>query len=376
MQIFREKNMCTGCSACANICPVKCIAMKPDRYGFLYPEVDETKCIKCGLCQRHCHTFLEKKEDSGSPSLYSFVHPEKEVLLHSSSGGAFRAIADRIISQGGYVCAAIYDENWIVRHVISNKPEDILKMQSSKYSQSDLGNVFEEIKKLLTEHKKVLFAGTPCQVLGLKSFLGKKYPELFLLDLICHSVPSPLIFKQYIGLLEKKYGKLLDFNFRNKQAGWKNYALFVKGTKKEVFLPHKGNEYMEAFLDGIYHRESCNICPVKQRTGYQSDITLGDFWGYEKLHPPKEIFNGISAVIVNTAKGYSLIDLMPENEENMEKFIQVNSRYCSCACRSGKAGYFWKYFYNCNLAKAYRMLYKKPLIIRFKILVKKCFIFQ
>ncbi len=369
MQVFKEKNMCTGCSACVNVCPVKCITMEPDRYGFLYPKVNEALCVKCGRCRKHCHTFAAQRDFSQS-KLYSFISSDEENLLLSSSGGAFGTIAKRIIDNGGYVCAAVFDKDWKVRHIISNEVEQIKCMQGAKYVQSDLGYVFTEIRTLLDDGKKLLFVGTPCQVLGLKTFLQRDYAGLFLIDVICHSVPSPMIFSEYIKLLEKKCGKLSNFEFRNKKNGWKNYSIHVVGAVDEKYWSHKGDWYMEGFLDGLYHRSCCDICPVKTRLGYQSDLTLGDFWGYDVLYPDTDIFNGVSAVIVNTSKGYDMLDVEYENAESLELFSKVNTKYYTCSKRAEGAELFWKYFSSCGLSSAFRKLYRKPFIIKLKTFVK------
>lgn len=373
MNVYKKKDMCTGCGVCASICPFTCIEMICDKYGFLYPQVDSNRCINCGLCKQHCHTYLKKNEGCPSPKLYSYTINDKTQLLKSSSGGAFYTMASKMIAEGGYVCAAVYDEHWVVRHIISNRLEDITRMQGSKYSQSYLGNCFDEIKTRLNEKKKVLFVGNPCQVLGLKCFLKKNYEDLYLVDFVCHSIPSPIIFAEYIKLLEKEFGKLQNFEFRNKKYGWKNYAVYVKGDKKEGYLHHKGNVYLDAYFDGVYHRECCNSCPVKTRTGYRSDVTIGDFWGYEKIGKNKEydLNSGISAVIINTKKGAQLFSQEDLIEEDIELFRKKNIKMEQCSSRSEKMETFWCNYETKGLQYAYKKLYEKPISIRIKTFIKE-----
>ncbi len=371
MQVYKDINMCTGCSACVSICPNNCITMVEDQKGFLYPSVNEALCTKCGLCQSRCHTFIEKQAVAVKENVYSFVNSNKDVLLTSSSGGAFYEIASNIIKKKGVVCAAVYDSDWSVKHIITDKLEDLKKMQGSKYVQSRMENCFSKIKAYLKNDTTVLFVGTPCQVLGLKTFLNKDYDNLYLIDIICHSVPSPLIFKEYLNLLETQVGKIKHINLRDKTNGWSEYGLRIEGEKEDVFLPHKGNLYIEGFLDGLYHRPSCNECPVKARTGYQSDITLGDFWGYADIYPQADISNGVSAICVHSDKGEHLVSNMKPNEEKFEDLIKKNKRYNCSVTVSLQSDRFWHLYKKYGLKKAYRIIYRKPLITKFKTFIRK-----
>ncbi len=369
-RIYCDKKLCTGCSACYAVCPVGCIEMLPDGKGFLYPSIDEEKCVHCGKCKSACQTYIEEKS-AYTPELYGYVNPDTETLLKSSSGGIFSALTEKILAKGGYVCGAVFDEKISVRHIVTNDAEDIRKMRGSKYVQSRMENCFSEILRLLDSGKTVLFTGTPCQVLGLKCFLKKDYGNLFTVDCVCHSIPSPLIFSKYIQSIERVDGKIIDFSFRNKKDGWNNYNLYYKTCVGEKYLPHKGNYYMEGFLDGLYNRESCNSCPVKTRAGYASDITIGDYWHAKELTPEIYNENGVSAVLVNSVKGKELLRGIPIKKYEIEAFLNVNKKYSECAKTGVKSDLFWLEFNKNGIDAAYKKAYKLPFKIKIKTVIKK-----
>lgn len=374
MQIYKDIQLCTGCSNCANICPKKCVSMQSDDKGFLYPIVDTSLCINCLKCQSVCPTYA-KASNPSIPKLYAYTNSDEETLIKCSSGGAFGSIAEKIISVGGYVCGAIWTTDFSVKHIITNKLQEIKKMYGSKYLQSDLNNCFVQIKSLLEDSKTVLFCGAPCQVLALKNFLQRDYQNLLTIDFICHSIPSPKIFKAYKNSLEKSNGRLSSFHFRDKTHGWENYSLCAEFENKKELYPHKGNLYMELFLDGIITRECCASCPVKTITGYASDITLGDFWGAKTLCPELYNENGVSAIITHTQNGKDYIKHLTTNECDFDSFIKINSAYNTPHLINEKASLFWRLFNKYGLKKAGKQIYKKSFLIRLKTAIKKFFKF-
>jgi coenzyme F420-reducing hydrogenase beta subunit len=203
--IMDVKN-CFGCSACAQICPQQCIRMIPDVEGFEYPSVDESACIKCGLCYEVCPSLKDTLfETAESQKFYAFVYKDRNIVEQSSSGGAFTAIAEAFCNVGSYkIFGAKWNDDFSVSHSSINDVSDIDIFRKSKYLQSEIGNSYIEVENALKDGQTVVFSGTPCQVAGLKSFLKKDYDRLLLLDIICHGVPSKLIFQQYIKSLEKK----------------------------------------------------------------------------------------------------------------------------------------------------------------------------
>ena len=296
-----DKVNCSGCHACYNICPKKCIIMQADEEGFLYPRVDEKDCIDCGLCEKVC-PILNKKNEHLIQQAYACINTNEKIRLSSSSGGIFTVIADYVIEQQGIVFGAAFDENFNVVHRYIDTKEEIALLRGSKYVESRIGNTYEEAKNFLDEGKLVLFTGTPCQISGLKNFLKRDYDKLLCIDIICHGVPSPIVWRKYINFKEKTNGKIENISFRNKGESWKLYSVlfqFKNNTKyKEKFTK---NIYMKGFLQDLYLRPSCYNCNFKTK-GRVSDFTLADFWGINKIYPDMDDDKGVSLVITHSEK--------------------------------------------------------------------------
>lgn len=230
-----DKSKCCGCCACVDCCPKHAIDLRVDIEGFWYPTVDESKCINCNLCDKICpelHISSLKKNDSEKPLVtIAAIHKKMNIRWDSTSGGAFSALAEGMYEQGGYVSGAIYNEDFSVRNYISNKPEDISKLRSSKYLQSKAEGLYEEIQQLLHKGEKVLACGTPCQMAALRSFLRKNYDNLIIIDFICRGVNSPKVYRKYLDSLERKFNaKIVSVKAKNKELGWRNL------TRKVVIL--------------------------------------------------------------------------------------------------------------------------------------------
>lgn len=294
-----KKEQCCGCSACLHICPKQSISFKDDSEGFLYPCVDLTTCINCGLCENVC-PVINQNEERISEVVYAAKHPDEEIRLSSSSGGIFTLIAEKIIDQGGVVFGARFNDKWEVVHSYTDTKEGLVSFRGSKYVQSYIGNSYLQVKAFLEEDRHVMFTGTPCQVAGLKKFLRKDYEKLLTVDVVCHGVPSPKVWRDY--LMNISQGRLIEnVNFRNKESGWKNYQFVVKVGDDIISQPFYENLYMRGFLNDIYLRPSCYSCKVKSgRSG--SDITLGDFWGIDNYFSDLDDDKGISIVLLNTSK--------------------------------------------------------------------------
>ena len=297
-----EKRLCTGCQSCYNVCPKQAIKMKENDEGFLYPEIDEEKCIHCGLCKKVCPINNDTK-DNELQEVYAAINKDEKILFDSSSGGMFTLIADSILKLDGYIYGCVFDENLKVIHIEINKEEDLEKMRGSKYVQSNVGDTFKLVKRRLSNEKYVLYVGTPCQIAGLKNFLGKEYEKLITIDLICHGVPSQKIFDKYIEYISK--GKsITDFKFRDKNKNDINSQIlsYKRNNKKLKIRNPELDPYYGAFYAGKIFRESCYVCKFANcnRVG---DITLGDFWGVEKYHKELASKNGgVSACILNNKK--------------------------------------------------------------------------
>lgn len=312
---IEEKTRCSGCTACYAKCPVNAIKMVEDSEGFKYPQVDKKKCVDCGICEKVCPYITEYTENSLENLVaYGGWSKKTEYRKNGTSGGVFSNIAKYVIDNKGIVCGAIYDKNLEVRHDIIDAIEDICKLNGSKYVQSNLSHMFKTVKEYLEENTMILFTGTPCQVTGLLSFLGKQYDNLITIDLACHGVPSPKVYRKYKNYLENKNrSNLKSINFRTKITGWKKYSTYTKyeNGKEEIMYASK-NPYVRGFLQNVYLRPSCSNC-ISSKLPRNADITLGDFWGVENSYP--ELYNneGTSLILVNSKKGEWLIEKILED---------------------------------------------------------------
>lgn len=310
IEMLREN--CTACGACISICSIGCISFQEDNYGFLFPVVDKNKCIKCGECIRVCpqRAVLIKPEKQTS-----YVVKVKSVknLLMSSSGGAFFAIAKYIIDNNGVVYGCAFDKDIQAKHIRTDNLKDLKKIQGSKYVQSRIDEIFKEIQRDLNNSKLVLFSGTPCQVAGLKSYLGIQYENLITVDLICHGIPSQSYFNKYLAYFEKKNTcKIIEFHFRSKSKsngllrGLVNYKGLVNRKFFLKKLHYADSFYYYYFLHGFINREVCYNCKYANMKR-QGDFTIGDFWGIETIDPKIDTRKGLSLVITNTKRADILL---------------------------------------------------------------------
>lgn len=314
---IQKKTDCCGCSACYNICPKNAISMKPDSLGFLYPSVDETKCISCGLCNKVCP--LQSKIESTEPTtFYAARHKNTNELETSRSGGVFVALYNWIIDQQGSVYGASFDNDLKVCHGRATSLEECACFKGSKYVQSDLKQVFRQVKKDLLEGKFVLFSGTGCQVAGLKNFVPRGLcDKLFLVDIVCHGAPSPRIWMDYVKYMEHNRKKhIVAFNFRDKSInGWRDHT---ESMKFEDGTCVASKIYTNLFYTNKTLRECCYECKFSNlnRVG---DITIADFWGWEKVDPSFNIDDkGCSLVLINSEKGKTLFENILDNIDFVE----------------------------------------------------------
>ena len=290
MPKLAAKEYCTGCTACASVCPKGCIAMTADENGFLCPVIDAQMCVRCGLCEKICPIRNPLKKSEDVPKAYAAFSADEAVRLSSSSGGIFTELAKVVLQRGGAVFGAAYNQQLDVVHICAESEDDIAKLRGAKYAQSDLQGVFAEVKTRLDAAQEVLFSGTPCQVGGLKAFLRRDYKNLLTVDFVCHSVPSPMAWRAYIKhrAAQDNGGELPDsINLRSKQSGWTNYQYSNQFTYRDghTHTAKSGESlYMKLFVGGYINRASCENCQFK---GYNrvSDFTLGDFWGIWDIAP-------------------------------------------------------------------------------------------
>lgn len=319
---------CMGCTACANKCPKKAIEMKEDEFGFIRAFVDKEKCIQCGLCERLCPQIGELNQNTEEPECYA-AWADERIKKNSSSGGLFGVLASYVLEQGGVVCGAAYNSDFSVAHICIEHSRDLSKIQKSKYMQSNIGNSYANICQYLESGRKVLFSGTPCQVAGLNAFLGKKYENLFTVDLVCKGVPSYKLFKESIENVN--WNEINSIDFRDKEYGWNcdHIILKYKDGRKKILstksyvdtIGTSGKEhnwYSEAFLQGYICNEACDDCKFAQ-IPRQADITIGDFWGIWEIDYECFSKQGVSLLLTNTNKGKFLFDSVKAKLEKCEK---------------------------------------------------------
>lgn len=322
IEIYSKHENCCGCAACSNICPKQAITMEGDNKGFLYPLVHKERCVDCSLCVKVCafnrKTELQNKEQHA----YAVKNKNDTVRQNSRSGGVFTAITDQYLENNGIVYGVALDENFEAFHARATQSEERDLFRGSKYIQSKVGTAYQEVKEDLINGKSVVFSGTPCQVNALKSYLGKVNCEnLLLVDIVCHGVPSVKIWRDYLKYYEKKEnGKVVQVDFRNKKKfGW-------AASKETIWINEKSYDndlFINLFNSGVIEREACFNCPYKnlERPG---DITIGDFWGIEKVIKDFNDNKGVSLVICNTSKGQKCF----KNIENKLKSIEVDINDC------------------------------------------------
>lgn len=329
---IKEKSQCCGCSACLNICPTDAITMEHDILGFLYPIIDSQKCIDCGLCDKVCD-FNNKYDKSfllPSPNVYGAWQKDDVERMNSQSGALFSAFAKFVLKEGGIVYGVALNSDFKAEHIRISDLEELYRLKKSKYVQSDIGITFKRIVNDLVDGQTVLFSGTPCQASGLRSFIKNKRVDdnkLYIINIICHGVPSPYIWKDNIKYVERKMKKkVLSANFLDKSiCGWHG--------GKESYTFQKGKPFVSELYTKLYYkhlmlRSSCYICPFANFQ-HPGDITIGDFWGLDKIKPELDKEDkGISLVIINTQKGISLFNKIKAYinyfDSNISECLQPN----------------------------------------------------
>lgn len=303
---IEKPEACCGCGACVSICAKGAITMKEDAAGFIFPSVNEELCVSCGRCADVC-VFTKKGVGAGNePEVYAAVYKDTRVLENSSSGGIFTPLASAVLDEGGAVFGAAWNENNELEHICVESKEELKRLRGSKYVQSSTKDTFKQAKKLLNEGRSVCYCGTPCQIAGLKAFLGREYENLLTIDLVCHGVPSMRMLSDDLkALTGDSFKAIKDIRFRDKRYGWAVKGCVVTDDK-EIKYDAGSSPYYFYFLKGEVYRESCYNCRFPSE-GRQGDITLGDYWGIHgdmikklgDINPDK----GISCVLVNTENG-------------------------------------------------------------------------
>lgn len=307
IEITKKEN-CSGCSACFNICPKKCITMQMDKEGFLYPEVNKAECINCNLCERSCPIINPIQEKKQEQKAFLIQNKDEQIRRESTSGGAFTAIAKYVLSGGGVVFGACFDENYVVKHTYVEREEDLKRFRNSKYVQSQIGDTFSKAKHFLNDNRMVCFSGTPCQIEGLKCCLGKDYDNLITVDVVCRAVPSPLVWKKYFDIKKEEMGTgIKKVMFRDKHYGYKYSTMSVCSDKKEYHSGVESDQWLRSFFSGICNRPSCHECKFKKRYRI-SDFTIWDCFTVDTFVKGMDDDKGTTRMIIQSEKGEKILD--------------------------------------------------------------------
>ena len=339
------KRKCMGCYACFNACPTGAIIMKEDEKGFKTYGIDKDKCIKCGKCKRVC-PVLNNREIANKPKAYACINNNEEERIKSSSGGIFSLLAKNILDKKGVVFGAQFDDKWNVIHDYIEDYGDVDKFRGSKYVQSTIGYSYKKAKEFLEEGRIVLFTGTPCQIEGLKGYLGKDYDNLVTQDIICHGVPSPKVWEKYREYRRKKDKKEpQNIFFRNKDNGWNFYNIKFDYGNTNYRKNQQNDLFMQAFLRNTILRDSCYKCDFKKKNRV-SDITLADFWGINRILPDFNDNKGTSLVILNSEKGEKIFkkieNYMIYKEVDLLQAIKYNPAMIESAKMDSKRNEFFE----------------------------------
>lgn len=345
-ELRKQEIHCTGCSACKNVCPTDAVQMIADKFGFKYPQIDSLKCIDCAKCIKVCPVLSQKFKKNDMPIECYAVQASDELRSESSSGGAFSVFAEEILNRNGMVCGATMDKNIRVFHMCIDKKEDLKKLRKSKYVQSEIGNVFREIKSKLKDKKEVLFSGTPCQVAGLYNFLDEKPDNLLTIDILCHGVPSEKMLKDSLQEFQKK-NKINYIDFRDKDYGWECLAMtisFEDGSKRR--LSYNESRYEQGFHPNMTLRESCFSCKFCEfpRVG---DISIGDFWSIYDYDQSYMDSKGTSALTLNTKKGREFFEMTKSKFVKCKEFpIEAlnNNRISKNIVKDASRDYFFELY--------------------------------
>ena len=389
-----DKNKCCGCSACVQACPKQCISFDEDEQGFRYPLVDKEHCIDCGLCEKVC-PCLNQNEPRKPLKVYAAINPNEEIRMQSSSGGVFTMLAETTIAEGGVVFGARFDENWEVIHDYTETYEGLEAFRGSKYVQSRIGETYKQTREFLKAGRKVLFSGTSCQIIGLKKFLRKEYDNLKTVDVVCHGVPSPLVWREYLKELQsrpqgavgentvllslKEIPIITGISFRDKSTGWRKYGFVVRGksalkadqnsvlTSYNDVVLHETvdkNLYMQGFINNLIIRPSCFACPAKQGRCH-SDFSLADFWAFKVYTPHLNDDKGITLLYAHTENALNAISRLNIRCTELDREQELNIAFSRSAKEKFPAHTFWNMYSQRSLQSIQEVCLKiRPSVIR------------
>lgn len=385
MVILADKSVCTGCAACKAVCSCHAISMRADKEGFLYPQIDASKCVGCRMCMKSCPS-LAQAEPRKPIGVYAAVAKDDDLRCASSSGGMFSLLSNEVLSRGGVVFGAAFDHSdWHVYHRVAEKEEELFELRGSKYVQSDIGECYNEVKDFLKSGRHVLFTGTPCQIAALKRVLdadrATPTDKLLLVDVVCHAVPSPLAWKKYLekriaSVYTDRVGGLRDIrriSFRSKDFGWKKFAMSLEFSNDKTYLAvFNDDPFMRGFLSELYNRPSCHNCPCKSlKSG--SDLSIADYWGVATQLPDMDDDKGTSLVMVNTEKGanafVALGDKINAKESEFDHTVACNSAIIKPTKPHRNRGRFFRYVVNSDFDSLVNRMLRPALRSRIRVIV-------
>lgn len=344
MMNFPVQN-CSSCGACANVCAKGAISMSLNVEGFYRPSIDSSKCINCGACERVCPWTKDIENPNGStsnPETFAAFAKDEKIRLESSSGGIFTVLAEKILSEKGFVIGVAQLDQTHFGHIIVDNKEDLTKLRGSKYVQADVGHIYRDVKKLLQDNRKVLFSGTPCQVAALYSVIGSRCNEnLTTVDIVCHGTPSVKVFKKYIKELEATHSaSAISSRFRDKQKGWRLFSMTtslntISGDCFDFSKTIQEDRFIRAFLTNLCLNTSCSNCHYGKLPRI-ADITLGDYWNIAQVHPQMDDDKGTSVAILNTKHGKELFDSVADYFKLTQSKIEYAIKGNPCINQSSK----------------------------------------
>lgn len=374
--IYSIKTECSGCRACVEICPRKCIKMIKDEEGFVYPLIDENSCVNCHRCENVCPQ--KKCIYNEIKDAVVGVHTKEEVFK-SASGGAFWALCQILMPQGYVVAGVQWDNNFKVVHNIAYTQDEAQAFRKSKYVMSDTNGIYSKVKKILKDGHKVMFTGSPCEVAACKQYIGDN-ENLLLVDLICHGAPNQDVFNKEIEYIENKFnGRLQSFEFKQKApvngiVNSRSARYIVDG--KEHIVCIQDDPFLKGYYSRLFYRPSCGTCHFArpQRVG---DITIADAWGVNKIYPQYNDLSGTSLILFNTLKGVSvkesLSKIMNLHLVSKEWAVSSNMQLCKPTSMHKKRDVFFDNLKTVGLENSVELALKVPLWNRMRnFLKKKC----
>lgn len=362
MIVLSDKSDCCGCTACEAVCGHHALTMRADAEGFLYPVVDTSRCTDCHLCEQVCPIMQRDAKflNTIPTGVFALRHKDKLTLRSSSSGGAFAAMAQTFLEMKGVIYGAEYDERLVVVHRREQTSDGVRRFRGSKYVQSDIRGIYADVRAQLRSGRYVLFSGTPCQVEGLKGFLRHPYDKLFTVDILCHGVPSPKVFADYVRFVNRhSIHRLQEIAMKDKTFGWgyQDLRLSFRGGISEFHSP-LSTLWNKIFYDHVANRPACHACRFANfhRPG---DVSIGDYWGIEKAHPELHSPDGVSLLLVNTEKG----DELWQHIQGQYSFIKSSLDACRQRALQGPVPaspdrpQFWKEYHDQGLESVVRSRY-------------------